>query len=220
MAQEKANKFTLRGIVTGFVNMAKPDTKFNPAGEYKVQLIVQKNDPRVAKILAEIQKQMVPPLKAFQDAQAKLPPVKRHRGELHESLPYIDLEDGTLAFKFKSIASGVNAKGESWERVIPHFGADGRIDPKQVPAYGEGSDIAISCTVGGFANKVAGNGASLRIEQVKLYSVERFGGGGAASDFDDDGDGYSAGGSDDDFDEDIPAGHPAGQSYGDDDEQF
>lgn len=206
MADMKPNKFTVRGIVTGFVNMAKPDTKYNPAGEYKISIIAQKDDPKVIKLMAECQRVMGPSLKSFQEAQAKLPPVKRHRGELHESLPFVDLEDGTVMFKFKSIASGTNAKGEQWERVIPHFGADGRIDPKQVPAYGEGSDIAISCTVSGFANKVAGNGASLRLEQVKLYEVQRFGGGGASSDFDDDGEGYSAGPTQDDGDwtEDVP----------------
>lgn len=192
MAQEKATKFNLRGIVSGFVNMSKPDTKFNPAGEYKIAIIVNKSDPKLKPVLAEIRKVMGPKLREFQEAQAKLPPAKRHRGELHESLPYIDLEDGTLLFKFKSIASGTNAKGEHWERVIPHFGAT-RLDPKEVPAYGEGSEVAISFTAGGFANKVAGNGASLRIEQVKLYNVVKFGGGAAASDFDDDG-GWEGGG--------------------------
>lgn len=217
---DKPNKFVLRGIVEGFVNMSKPDTKFNPAGEYKVAILVNKDDPRLKKILAEIDKVMAPALKAFQEAQAKLPPAKRHRGELHESLPYIDLEDGTLLFKFKSIASGQKLDGTPWERVIPHFGAEGRIDPKNVPAYGQGSDIAVSFTMSGFANKVAGNGASLRIEQVKLFEIQSFASGGA-SDFADEEfeGGYSGGGSsgssNGDFDDE-----PGGDSAPDDDVDF
>lgn len=218
-AKQKPNKFTLRGKVEGYVTMLKPDTKYKPEGEYKLQVLVNKNARGVAEALAEIDRVTEEANAAFMAANEKLPITKRFRGELPYQLPYTDLEDGRLLFKLKSIASGINLKGERWERVIPHFGGNGRIDPKQVPGYSEGTDLAVSFTINGFANKVAGQGASMRLEQVKLYEVVLFSSGNRSDFGDEDEGGYTPNADpEDDFDEaNAVAGKP---EAADDDEDF
>lgn len=159
--------------VSGWVNILRPDTKYNAAGDYKIKVKVPKGA-----------RGFTAQLEAIAEAQAKAkaewlrdPKNKGKRPPQDASLPFYEDEDGNVVINFKSVASWVDKKtGETKNRVIPVFGGAGRIDPKAVPQFGEGSEVRVAYTISGFCNAAVGAGVSLRLDSVKLLTVKQFSG--------------------------------------------
>lgn len=216
MADKPTVIVTPQATVFGWVNILKADTKYNAAGDYKIKVRIPKDTKGLAAQLEKIEE-------AREKAKAAWLKEPKNKGKrLKEAdLPFYEDDEGNIVMSFKSVASWTDAKsGETRYRQIPVFGGAGRIDPKQVPQFGEGSIVRVAYTISAFANAAVGAGASLRIDSVKLIEVKQFSGGGAANHFGDDEDGYvpESGGDDSDPYGNDDSGSDAGGSAGDNDE--
>lgn len=216
---EKANVLvTPKAIVTGWVSILKPDTKYNADGDYKIKVRIPRDAKGLDKLLETIEK-------ARADAKAEFVKQPKNKGKRvkEADLPFYEDEDtGEVVMSFKSKASYIDKKTEQRKtRVIPIFGGAGRLKPEEVPNFGEGSEVRIAFQASGFCNAALGAGVSLRLESIKLIKPVEFTGGGANpfGDDDDDEEGYvpDRGGADED-----PYGddNDAGDEAPDEDEDF
>ena len=203
---------TPQATLFGWVNILKPDTKYNAAGDFKIKVRIPKDTKGLSAQLEKIEE-------AREKAKAAWLKEPKNKGKRikEADLPFYEDDEGNIVMSFKSVASWTDAKsGETRYRQIPVFGGQGRIDPKAVPQFGEGSIVRVAYTISGFANAAVGAGASLRIDSVKLIEVKQFSGGGAANHFGDDEEGYVPDSSDEGGDpygqEDGDAGGDAGES--------
>lgn len=196
---EKANVLvTPKAIVTGWVSILKPDTKYNADGDYKIKVRIPRDAKGLDKLLETIEK-------ARADAKAEFVKQPKNKGKRvkEADLPFYEDEDtGEVVMSFKSKASYIDKKTEQRKtRVIPIFGGAGRLKPEEVPNFGEGSEVRIAFQASGFCNAALGAGVSLRLESIKLIKPVEFTGGGANPFGDDDDDeGYvpDRGGADED----------------------
>lgn len=215
---EKANVLvTPKAIVTGWVSILKPDTKYNADGDYKIKVRIPRDAKGLDKLLETIEK-------ARADAKAEFVKQPKNKGKRvkEADLPFYEDEDtGEVVMSFKSKASYIDKKTEQRKtRVIPIFGGAGRLKPDEVPNFGEGSEVRIAFQASGFCNAALGAGVSLRLESIKLIKPVEFTGGGANPFGDDDDDeGYVPDRSDDDGD---PYGDDSDSEGGepDEDEDF
>lgn len=206
MADKPTVTVTPQATVFGWVNILKPDTKYNAAGDFKIKVRIPKDTKGLAAQLEKIEE-------AREKAKAAWLKEPKNKGKRikEADLPFYEDDEGNIVMSFKSVASWTDAKsGETRYRQIPVFGGAGRIDPKQVPQFGEGSIVRVAYTISAFANAAVGAGASLRIDSVKLIEVKQFSGGGAANHFGDDEEGYVP---------DSNAGGDEGPAWGDDEGQ-
>lgn len=209
---------TPKGSVFGFVNILKPDTKFNPEGDYKIKLSI----PKTAKGL-EAQLEAIESARDAAKAEFQKDPKNKGKRLKEADLPFYEDDNGNIIISFKSKATWVDRKtNETKQRVIPIFGGAGRLKPNEIPQFGQGSEVKVAYTINGFCNAALGAGASLRIDSLKLIKPVAFTGGaqnhfaddedegyvpdsegGSFSGSDDDGDGYTPGASADDGDGDF-----------------
>lgn len=206
---EKANTLvTPKATVVGWVSILRPDTKFNPEGDFKIKVRIPSDTNGLTPLLDAIEK-------ARDDAKAAFAKDPKNKGKRikEADLPFYEDDEGFVVMSFKSKASYLDKKtGQRKNRVVPIYGASGRLDPATVPNFGEGSEVRIAFQTSGFCNAALGAGASLRLESVKLLKPVEFSGSGA-NPFGDDEEGYepdeSAGGSGDPYgDSDVAAGGP------------
>ncbi len=206
---------TPKGFVFGFVNILKPDTKFNPEGDFKIKLRFPKETKGLTPLLESIEK-------ARDEAKAAFLKDPKNKGKrLKEAdLPFYEDDEDHIVMSFKSKATWIDRKtGETRERVIPIFGGAGRLKPNEIPQFGQGSEVKVAFTINGFCNAALGAGASLRIDSLKLIKPVAFTGGSQNHFGDDDDEGYvpdSEGGS---FggDDDGSEGYTTGADDGDGD---
>lgn len=196
------------GIVTGWVSILEPDTKYDEDGVYKINLAFNNTDPAIKKIISEIDAANDRVRKEF-EANRK---GRGGRPIAQANLPYYE-QDHLVILSFKAKAT-IRSKrtGQQYEKVIPVFGAGNtRIPPDQLPTFAAGSTARVSFTMNPFANAAIGSGVSLRLEAVKLITVKLWSGDDAAGDaFNDseDEDGYSVAGSPDADADGGPSGEP------------
>lgn len=185
---EKANVLvTPKATVTGWVSILKPDTKYNADGDYKIKVRIPRDAKGLDALLEIIEK-------ARADAKAEFVKQPKNKGKRvkEADLPFYEDEDTEeVVLSFKSKASYIDKKTEQRKsRVIPIFGAGGRLKPEEVPNFGEGSEVRVAFQASGFCNAALGAGVSLRLESIKLIKPVEFTGGGANPFGDDDEDGY------------------------------
>lgn len=210
--KKKAERFVSPKGTASYPYLTKPDTKFNPDGEYKVSLIVAGDAASKAiDFLTDLHKAAV--------AKAK----KENAGKRVKEgdLPFIENDDGTVTFKFKLKAKVTPKKGDPFEQKPALFDAKGKPLPGD-PKVGGGSTIKVSYEVVPYYTAIAGAGISLRLKAVQIIELKEFSGGGTAESY---GFGEEEGfeSSEDDtppFDADEPAtgGAPGGDA--DDDVDF
>lgn len=182
MAELKATvQRTPKGLITGFVNILKADTKFDAAGVYKFKAKFEKTSA-IEKICKQMETEQQ---KAF-DAWKKDPKNKGKKPIKMGDLPFFEDEDGNIVISFKSKASYVNKDGDTVHRVIPIFGADAkRIDPEEIKPFGEGSEVKVAFIMNSFANAAAGASVTLRIDSIQLIKAKGFSGGSGGWDAED-----------------------------------
>lgn len=172
-----------RGVIAPYAYIQRPDTKFNDRGIYKMTLTCDINDPAVVKLMDDI-------LKAHQDNYAQIldefaanppkakpgkKPLKPYEGDM----PFVDNEDGTVSFNFKSYASFKDKKtSEMVERKIVVVDGRGKRLPV-VPAIAGGSEgkAKFSLVPYGFT-AVAGASVKLQLDSLMLLKLVEFGAGG------------------------------------------
>lgn len=177
-------KVTPAGIA-GFCHVIQPDTKFNPEGDYKVELLLDPAAESTSKFIEFLDGMME---KAEQDAQAwaeeqrERKGLKRAKAVKRGMEPYEEVEHpqhgDVIRIRLSSKASGVNAKtGERWHREPPpQFDSAGNKLPKPVLFYG-GSTIAVSGEFNTYVNPKGEFGITRRIRAIQILELVSGGGG-------------------------------------------
>ena len=209
--KKKAERFVSPKGLASYPYLTKPDTKFNPDGEYKVSLIVAGDDASKAiDFLTEKHNASV--------AQAK----KENAGKRVKEgeLPFIENDDGTVTFKFKMKAKVTPKKGDPFEQKPALFDAKGKPLTGE-PKIGGGSAIKVSYEVVPYYTAIAGAGVSLRLKAVQIIELKEYSGGGNAESY---GFGEEEGFEADDEDNDPPFDTDettaGGNTGGNDEEDF
>ena len=171
--KKKAERFVSPKGIASYPHLTKPDTKFNPDGEYKVSLIVAGDvASKAIDFLTEQHEAAV--------AKAK----KENAGKrVKESeLPFIENDDGTVTFKFKLKAKVTPKKGDPFEQKPALFDAKGKPLTGE-PKVGGGSTIKVCYEVVPYYTAIAGAGVSLRLKAVQIIELKEYSGGGNAESY-------------------------------------
>ena len=171
--KKKVERFVSPKGIASYPYLTKPDTKFNPEGEYKVSLIVAGDDSsKIIALLTEKHKAAV--------AQVK----KENAGKRVKEgdLPFIENDDGTVTFKFKLKAKVIPKKGDPFEQKPALFDAKGKPLTGE-PKVGGGSTIKVSYEVVPYYTAIAGVGVSLRMKAAQIIELKEYSGGGNAESY-------------------------------------
>lgn len=168
--KKKAPRFVSPKGAASYPYLTKPDTKFNPDGDYKVNLIVQAEDAAQAIELLT---------KEHEASVAKAKAENKGKRVKEGELPFIENDDGTVTFKFKLKAKVTPKKGDPFEQKPALFDAKGKPLTGE-PKIGGGSTIKVSYEIIPYFTAIAGAGVSLRLKAVQILELKEFGGGGNA----------------------------------------
>lgn len=203
MAQTEKIKVVTPTGTARFPWLTKPDTKFNAAGEYKTELVIDPSTKDGAEFVERLEAEAD---KAYQSAQAELKAKGgKHIAAAKKLTKHMPLEDdyddngdetGLKVIKMKSKASGTTKAGKNWERVIPLFDAAGVQVPKGSISIFGGSRLKIEVVLNPFSMPATNTaGLNLQIEAIQIIELSGgSGGGGTASShgFGVEADGFSA----------------------------
>lgn len=169
-----SDKKKLERVVTpkgrlGFPFLVRPDTKFNPEGEYKTHLFLGGGaaEDILAKLEAGVKEAV---------AKAKADPKNKGKKIKEADLPIQWNEEETevrLSFKLK--ASGKNGKGEAFTQKPALFDAKGKPLPEGVK-IGSGSIAKVSFEIVPFFTALVGAGVSLRLKAVQVINLKEYSG--------------------------------------------
>lgn len=184
MAAKRQIFISGRGKAAPYAALQKPDygnDQFpQPRGEYKVNLIMSKEDAaqdikRITKIYDESYKEFVADHKAN---PPKVQPGKRPIEVRQGDLPFFDNGDGTVTFKFKCYASFVDKKsGETREITVRVADSKGKT-MQVVPNISGGSVLKVRYSVFPYKwNATVGASVKLQLEGAMLIELVEFGGG-------------------------------------------
>ena len=169
MAAKQPRYTTPKGVAK-YPWLNKPDTKFNPDGDFKVTLVVPVEEADT--IMQFLDEQM-----AASEAKAK----KDNPGKKVKvaDAPYsVDEETGNVEINFKLKAKVTMQSGDTFEQQPALFDAKGK--PLADVNVGGGSKIKVSYECVPFYTALIGAGISLRLRAVQVIDLVEFSGGAAA----------------------------------------
>lgn len=160
--------------VAQYPYLTKPDTKFNPDGEYKVNLEIPAED--ASEIMSFLDEQLAASIeKAKEENKGK----KIKEGDA----PYsVNEETGKVTLKFKLKAKVTTKSGDEWEQKVAVFDAKGK-PLENTPNIGGGTKMKVSYEVIPFYTSLVGAGISLRVRAVQVIDLVEFSGGASAGAF-------------------------------------
>lgn len=171
--KKKAERFVSPKGTASYPYLTKPDTKFNPDGEYKVSLIVA--GAAASKTIDFLTEQHDA---AVSNAKKENSGKRVKEGEL----PFIENDDGTVTFKFKLKAKVIPKNGNQFEQKPILFDAKGKPLVGE-PKVGGGSTIKVCYEVVPYYTAIAGAGVSLRLKAVQIIELKEYSGGGNAESY-------------------------------------
>ncbi len=150
--------------------LTKPDTKFNPDGDYSVALTFRDDDGQFSTMINNAVEQSV--------AQAK----EQNSGKKikETGAPITENDDGSITLKFKLKAKVTPKNGESFEQRPALFDAKGKplgMDTK----IGGGTKMKVAFEMVPFYTALAGAGVSLRLKAAQVIDLVEYSGGGDGS---------------------------------------
>jgi hypothetical protein len=152
--------------------ITKPDTKFNPDGEYKISLELDAKD--ASEIMSFLDEQFA---EAVDTAKKQNPGKKIKEGDV----PYSVNEDtGKVTVRFKLKAKVTPKNGDAFEQRPALFDAKGNPLVGDVKVGG-GSKVRISYEAIPYYTAIAGAGVSLRLRAVQVIELVEFSSGGAGA---------------------------------------
>lgn len=174
MPSPKKPRYTTPTGIAQYPWLNKPDTKFNPDGEFKVNL--------------EVDSESAQALVTFLDeqfAQAVAQAKKENPGKkIKEGSPGYEVneETGKVTFKFKTKAKVTTKSGDSFDQKVALFDAKGKpLSP--APNIGGGSKIKVAFEVMPYYTSMVGAGLSLRVKAAQIIELVEFTGGGNAESY-------------------------------------
>jgi hypothetical protein len=171
MTKAKNPRYTTPAGIAQYPYLTKPDTKFNPDGEYKISLEVK--DPNAAA-----------PLMSFLDEQLDASIAKAKKENPGKRIkegeaPYqVNDETGAVTFRFKLKAKVTPKQGDPFEQRPAIFDAKGK--PLQDAKIGGGSKVKVAYELVPYYTAIAGAGVSLRLKAVQVIDLVEFSGGASA----------------------------------------
>lgn len=177
--KKKLPVYTTPAGIAGYPWLTKPDTKFNAAGEYRINLILDEAEAQplrehLDKLLDAAHKQM----------QEENPKVKVKKAESRVK-PFLDSEKNEvegkvqIGFKMKAVIESKKT-GEKWEQRPAIFDAAGKVMVN--PKVGGGSTVKIAYEAAPYYSaKDKEAGITLRLKAVQILNLVEFGQKDAAS---------------------------------------
>lgn len=173
MSKTKLTRYVTPSGTAQYPYLIKPDTKFNPDGEYKISLEIPAAD--AAKTVAFLDEQLEASIaKAKKDNAGK----KIKEGDA----PYAVNEDtGAVTVRFKLKAKVTPKNGDPFEQKPAIFDAKGK--PVTDSKVGGGSTVKVAYEIIPYYTAIAGAGISLRMKAVQIINLVEFSGGAGADAF-------------------------------------
>jgi hypothetical protein len=174
MSKTKTPRYTTPVGIAQYPYLTKPDTKFNPDGEYKINLEIAAED--ATEICTFLDEQL-----AVAVAKAK----KENPGKkIKEGSPGYELneETGKVTLKFKLKAKVTTKSGDSFDQKVALFDAKGT-PITNAPNVGGGSKVKVAYEVFPYYTAMVGAGVSLRVKAVQILNLVEFSGGASAGAF-------------------------------------
>lgn len=177
MAQPKLPMLKTPAGIAIYPHLNKPDTRFNPEGQYQVKL----------RIPSEEAKDLISAIDAVIDEEvAKAKKENPKKAVKLATKPYaVALDDegnetDEFIFSFKAKAVLSLKDGNKIPVTVKLFDAKGGVFPQEDTIWG-GSKLKIAFNAAPFNTAMAGIGASLRIKAVQVIDLVTGGGGNASS---------------------------------------
>ncbi len=170
MTKPKNPRYVTPAGIAQYPYLTKPDTKFNPDGEYKVSL--------------EIPAAQAQDIVTFLDEQHEASVAKAKKENAGKRIkegevPYLlNEETGAVTVRFKLKAKVSPKMGDPFEQRPAIFDAKGK--PLQDAKVGGGSKIKVAYEVVPYFTAIAGAGVSLRMKAVQVIDLKEFSGGAGA----------------------------------------
>lgn len=196
MAKEKAVRMTTPKGIASYPHLNKPDTRFNPDGEFKVTLVLGEE---AANKMAE--KMQAVADKAYDDA------VEAAKGSNKKKITKADVlkpqedadgnETGQYVFTAKMKAHVKPKKGDAFDQAPVVFDAHGKQIKGELPKIGGGSTLKLNCElIPYYVASTKEAGCSLRLKAVQIIDLVEWGANAESYGFGDE-DGYTADDDDD-----------------------
>ena len=155
-----------------YPHLNKPDTKFNPDGEYKVNL--ELNAEEASEILSFLDGHMADSLEKAKEENAG----KKIK---QADAPYsVDENTGKVTIRFKLKAKVTPKNGEPFEQRVAIFDAKGS-PMTSAPNIGGGTKLKVSYEVMPFYTSLIGAGISLRVRAVQIIELVEYSSAGAGA---------------------------------------
>ena len=198
-----------------YPKLKDPDTKFKPAGEYSVKLILSEADALpILEMCKRIQQEAFDAeFEKQRSDKPKMNPDKIREGIKLANLPVKPYEDpetgeetGNYQVTFKMNATGIARKtGKPFTRCPVLFDARNKLIDRMKIDVGSGSILKVGYTAAPFSKPATGTGVSLRLEAVQVLELTSWGQRDASAfGFEADEDGYSYDAKDDGDDSGFP----------------
>src|SRR5690348_836760 len=145
-----------------WLQVGKPDTKFDSDGVYHVKLTLP-NGEFATNLIEQIDEAAKTALADAKKAHAGKKPAKGQKPPklaLCDDMPYVQDEDGTVTFNFKMKAKGKDKDGKEFTLVPTIVDAKGK--PVKGAKIGNGSKLRISFSLDSFYQPKLGAGVTLR----------------------------------------------------------
>jgi hypothetical protein len=170
MTKAKNPRYTTPAGIAQYPYLTKPDTKFNPDGEYKISLEIP--GAAAQDIVTFLDEQF-----AASVAKAK----KENAGKKIKEgdVPYsVDEDSGKVTVRFKLKAKVTPKQGDPFEQRPAIFDAKGK--PLMEAKIGGGSKVKVAYELVPYYTAIAGAGVSLRLKAVQVIDLVEFSGGASA----------------------------------------
>lgn len=162
-----------------FGHLIKPDTQFNPDGDYLA----------IMRFSSEAAEELIEKIEAvYETNYENIKKQKKGKRIKKAELPFREEVDqdtdeptGNLLFTFKQRAGGINKDGERWSRKIPIFDAKGKPIKTTDLNIWSGSTLKIAFEISGYFVASIGAGVSLRLKAVQILNLVE--GGSADAEF-------------------------------------
>jgi hypothetical protein len=173
MSKPKLPRYVTPAGTAQYPYLNKPDTKFNPDGEYKLKLEIPAD--KAQDIVTFLDEQ-------FAQSVAKAKKENPGKRIKEADLPYQVNEDtGTVAVSFKLKAKVTPKNGDPFEQRPAIFDAKGK--PLKDVNVGGGSTVKVAYEVIHFYTALIGASVSLRLKACQVIDLKEYSGGAGADAF-------------------------------------
>jgi hypothetical protein len=170
----KAPRFVTPIGAAQYPHLTKPDTKFNPDGEYKVSLELDAS--AAEEIVSFLDEQ-------FEQSVANAKKENAGKKIKEGDVPYsVNEENGKVTVRFKLKAKVTPKKGEPWDQKVAIFDAKGKPILGEIK-IGGGTKMKVSYELVPYYTAIAGAGISLRVRAVQIIELVEYGSGAQAGSF-------------------------------------